>query len=52
MMTPATVISSNRRSVSEVTCWFDDLADDYWRGQGLGPHHASWGGWWTGRWRF
>src|SRR5277367_1072544 len=24
-----TVISSNRRSVSEVTCWFDDLADDY-----------------------
>jgi hypothetical protein len=30
--------------VSEVTCWFDDLADDYWRGQGLRPHHASWGG--------
>jgi hypothetical protein len=23
------VISSNRRSVGEVTCWFDDLADDY-----------------------
>jgi len=23
------VISSNRRSVSEVTCRFDDLADDY-----------------------
>src|SRR5215475_9006129 len=23
-----TVISSNRRSVGEVTCWSDDLADD------------------------
>src|SRR6476646_8046101 len=44
MMAPATVISRNARSVSQVTRWFVDLADDYGSGQGLGLHHASWTG--------
>jgi hypothetical protein len=29
MMAPATVISRNARSVTQVTRWFVDLADDY-----------------------
>src|SRR6266404_6963984 len=41
MMAPATVISRNARSATQVTRWFVDLADDYWSGQGMGLHHAS-----------
>jgi len=37
----ATVICGDVRSVRQVTRWFDDLADDYYSGQGLGLHHAS-----------
>src|SRR5260370_35255235 len=44
MMAPATVIYRNVRSVTQVTGWFVDLADDYWSGQGLGLHHPSWTG--------
>jgi len=51
-MTPATVISSNRRSVSEVTCWFDDLADDYWLAKAWDRIMPVGAEWWTGQWRF